>query len=288
MPDHTQYDELHDKYQPDFEGGNDGTRYERLTTLVFKSIEATGAVIHDRKQRGDADVPHQIDVLIEAGGQTRRTIVECKALGKAKVGLGIVRDFKGVIADIHPDRAIIVTTVGFTPYAQKYAARHGIELAILRTLPEGYLREYSIDIKYSIDVPNAGLGFSTEQANARHIAILAAADATRGVTPGTVLYVRKRDEQLSYFAFIQRMLREHDAVLRRDGTMTITIADWMLEGETDQMPLEYLQLTLHTEVGDLPTAVGIAELLLEGLGEPVVGRDSDLRRRIDKDTNEVR
>jgi len=84
------------------------------------------------------------------------------------------------------------------------------------------------------------------------------------------------------------MLREHDAVLRRDGTMTITIADWMLEGETDQMPLEYLQLTLHTEVGDLPTAVGIAELLLEGLGEPVVGRDSDLRRRIDKDTNEVR
>jgi len=127
------------------------------------------------------------------------------------------------------------------------------------------LREYSLTIKYSINVPDAALRFTTEQAITRHIAILAAAGATSGVTPETEIYIRKGSDRLPFFAFIDRMLQEHNEVLRREGKTVIAVTEWILEGEADQLPLEFLELAHGIEAGELPTAVGIAELLLEGL-----------------------
>lgn len=52
------------------------------------------------------------------------------------VGIGIVRDFFGAVAQIKPDEAIVVTTKGFTKGAVKFAQDESIKLAILREFKE--------------------------------------------------------------------------------------------------------------------------------------------------------
>ena len=84
-----------------------GTKYERLAAIVFASLEGR-TTVHDLRLRGASGVRHQIDVTI--GPDNRRLLVECKHYDK-KVGLGIVRDFFGVVEDLRPDQAVVVTTV---------------------------------------------------------------------------------------------------------------------------------------------------------------------------------
>ena len=138
MPERSAYDNLHDYYQ-NILTTKHGTRYERLAAVVFAAMERDGVVIHDLKVIGKVSGEgHQIDVHIEKKGVLKRILVECKDfdVSRGNVGLGIVRDFQGLIADVLPDESWIITCNGFTRSAKKYAKGFGIRLATLRTFAE--------------------------------------------------------------------------------------------------------------------------------------------------------
>jgi hypothetical protein len=135
----SRYDELHDRYQTILTTKS-GTRYEILAAVVFATLEQDAVVIHDLDVVGsDTDVPHQIDVHVQNRIARRRVLIECKDydVRGAPVGLAVVRDFWGVVDDVHPDDAWIVTCKGFTKRAMQYAKGKGIKLATLRIFEDG-------------------------------------------------------------------------------------------------------------------------------------------------------
>jgi hypothetical protein len=133
-----------------------GSKYERLAAVVYKILDDSDTVIHDLRLRGDGKLAqHQIDVTIEKGGKSKRILVECKEYDKV-IGIGIIRDFFGAVAQIKPDEAIVVTTMGYTRGARNFAKDEKINLAILRQAEdsdwEGLIR--SIVINGTIIVNN--------------------------------------------------------------------------------------------------------------------------------------
>lgn len=105
-----------------------GTKYERLAALVFKMLTAS-TTIHDLRLTGEVGVPHQVDVVV--GDESKRVLIEAKDYDR-KVSLPVVRDFSAVVADLEPEEAFVVSTVGFSENAQRWASDKGIKLAILR------------------------------------------------------------------------------------------------------------------------------------------------------------
>jgi hypothetical protein len=92
-------------------------------------------VTHDVKLVGEqTEVRHQIDVRVLRRGVDRRVLIECKDfdVSEQPVGLGIIRDFYGVVADVKPDEAFVITCNRFTDEAMLYAKGMNIKLAILR------------------------------------------------------------------------------------------------------------------------------------------------------------
>ena len=109
-----------------------GTKYERLAAIIFKVLEEDNTVIHDLRLKGDGkSASHQIDVTIEKQGSIKRILIECKDYDEV-VGIGVIRDFYGAVAQIKPEEAIVVTTQGFTKGAVNFANDEKIKLAILR------------------------------------------------------------------------------------------------------------------------------------------------------------
>lgn len=115
-----------------------GTKYERLAALVFQLLDRASYVVHDVELRGPGkEAEHQIDVsATDRSGQRRRIIVEARDR-KKRVNLGQVRDFFGVVHQLAPDQAWIVSVIGFTADAEKYARDEGIGLAVLRPTTDG-------------------------------------------------------------------------------------------------------------------------------------------------------
>jgi len=89
--------------------------------------------VHDLKLRGAVGVAHQIDAVVGEG--RKRILIEAKDYDR-KVDLPVVRDFSAVVDDLRPDDAFVVTTVGFSDNAQRWARAKGLTLALLRP-PEG-------------------------------------------------------------------------------------------------------------------------------------------------------
>ncbi|KRF64789.1 hypothetical protein ASG99_19530 [Bacillus sp. Soil768D1] len=109
-----------------------GTKYEKIAAVVFKTLNTNDVIIHDLTLRGDGKkTAHQIDVTIESSNVSRRVLIECKDYD-SKVGISIVRDFFGAVSQIKPDEAFVVTTEGYTRGARTFAEDEGIKLAILR------------------------------------------------------------------------------------------------------------------------------------------------------------
>ena len=110
-----------------------GTKFERLAAFVFQILDRSALVVHDVKLRGPGkEAEHQIDVTATDGlGKEQRVIVETRDRADP-VGLGQVRDFFGVIHQLRPNQASIVSATGFTDDAKKYARDEGIRLAVLR------------------------------------------------------------------------------------------------------------------------------------------------------------
>jgi hypothetical protein len=105
-----------------------GTKYERLAAVAFRQLTGQAAV-HDLRLVGSSGVAHQIDAVV--GERRMRVLIEAKDY-ETKVGLGIVRNFWGVVEDVRPSEAYIVTTEGFTKPAIQFAHAKGIKLAVLR------------------------------------------------------------------------------------------------------------------------------------------------------------
>jgi hypothetical protein len=109
-----------------------GTKYERLAAIAFR-ILTERTTVHDLRLRGSVGVPHQIDAVV--GDDGKRILIEAKDYDRS-VDLPVVRDFSAVVDDLRPDQSFVVTTVGFSANAQKWAEAKGITLALLRP-PEG-------------------------------------------------------------------------------------------------------------------------------------------------------
>jgi len=162
MPPNSQYDQLHDRYHQ-IRTTKSGTRYEILAAVVFAAYEQDAVAIHDLRLIGDdSGVPHQIDVVVERAGKPFRVVIECKDydISGDDVGLAIVRDFYGVVDDIHPDAAWIITCNGFTADARAYAKAKGIRLATLRLFQDADWssgRINTIGVDFTFITPDPGM-----------------------------------------------------------------------------------------------------------------------------------
>ncbi len=92
-----------------------GTKYERLAAIVFRLL-TDQVTVHDLRLKGDTGVPHQIDAVV--GPDHKRILIEAKDYERS-VDLPIVVHFWGVVDDLRPDEAFVVTTKGFSDNAVK-------------------------------------------------------------------------------------------------------------------------------------------------------------------------
>jgi hypothetical protein len=118
--------------------------------LKAQALE-TIRVDHNIKLKGVSGLEHQIDVYWEyrIAGVTHRVALECK-LHKARVDVGVVRDFWGVLDDIPGLRGVIISPIGFTSGAKTYATSKGIGLKLVREAQDtdykGRLRAIHINV----------------------------------------------------------------------------------------------------------------------------------------------
>lgn len=122
------------------------------TLLSAQKLETVQAV-HNIELEGNTGQPHQVDVYWEyrLAGITHRVALECKLRGR-KVDLGIVRDFWGVVDDVPGLRGVIVSPVGFTSGAIRYARKKGIGLKVVRPANEkdyeGRIRAIVVNFRF--------------------------------------------------------------------------------------------------------------------------------------------
>ena len=111
----------------------DGTKYERLTALVFQVLEREKRFIQDVRLKADEKQSvHQIDVTAtNRHSERKRILIECRDRTK-KVEKDQVGDFHSKVVPLKPDAAWIVSRVGFTKGARTLAADEGIGLAVLK------------------------------------------------------------------------------------------------------------------------------------------------------------
>jgi hypothetical protein len=78
------------------------------------------------------------------------TSIECKSFDKA-VGVGRVRDFHGVVADVPGLKGVMATQIGFQSGAIKFGTQHGISLAEIREPKDedwaGLIRKIQVNIR---------------------------------------------------------------------------------------------------------------------------------------------
>ena len=117
---------------------NQNTEFERFTQRVYQKLVNNDVlkptnVQHDIKLKGKSGCEHQIDVYweYEIADNKYKVAIECKNYN-APIPIGKVRDFKGVLDDLHNVNGIMVSSHGYQDGAKKYAAEYGISLKELR------------------------------------------------------------------------------------------------------------------------------------------------------------
>jgi hypothetical protein len=110
-----------------------GSALERIAALVFFELEQDATVTHQVRLRGSGETYHWIDVVVTRGGETRRTLIECKDYDK-QVGLEEALVFGGRLAQFPYDDAFMITTVGFTRPALTYLADQEVIPVVLRPI----------------------------------------------------------------------------------------------------------------------------------------------------------
>jgi hypothetical protein len=281
-----------------------GTHYERLAALTFKSLNESGVVVHNLKLRGESDVPHQIDVSVEFRGLKRRVLIECKDfdISGDPVGLSVVRDFWGVVDDIKPDEAIIITCNDFTSEALKFAKSKGIKLAILREFKEedweGRIKTIEIDI--SVFMPtDPGVRFMIDKKEyadkIKEDARIAGIDIADGVILRPYpIYLNTPEGRFQINDFIEKKMRENSGGGFNSGPveLKLPLSRCFLEVENmGGVPLENLVITYRVvELKEHFTVRGgVPLLILQGFPKDdlVISDDKLKRYAIDPDTGEV-
>jgi hypothetical protein len=295
----SRYDELHNHYY-ELLSTKSGTRYERLAAVVFKCLEQSGTVIHDLKLVGDSGVSHQIDVTIERDGGKQRAVLECKDfdISGNKVGLGIIRDFYGVIADIKPDEAYVVTCNGFTDDAERYAKSMNISLVILREFREsdwaGRIRQIIIHmIPVVPSPPKVDIEFKYDDARQKIDDDLQTIGIDiNGCSRDQPIFFNTPEGRFQANDFIQKNMKysvstppgviEHDIDV---SNITFEIAN------LGSVELKRLRISYEIFHGEETIEIGgnrIAKLLLQGIGsDHKVIWDDDLRQFKHRSMNEI-
>jgi hypothetical protein len=297
----SRYDELHDRYSK-ISSTKSGTRYERLAAFVFKALEQSGTVIHDFELRGESGAPHQIDVTIERSGKRQRTLVECKDfdISGKKVGLPVIRNFYGVIAEINPPPdAYVVTCNGFTKNAELYAKSMHIGLVVLREFREsdweGRLRQFNIhlgpvfpsppriDIEYKQDDAQQKIANDSQTVGI----------SLNGLCRDQPVFFNTPEGRFQAIDFVERNMKlsvstppgavEHDVDV---SNITFEIDNL---GSVELKCLKISYEIVHSKETIEIGANKIAKLLLQGIGsDNKVIWDDDLRRfKVDEATREV-
>jgi len=295
----SKYDDLHDRLDP-IGTTKKGTRYERLVALVQKTLDETAGVSHDLRLVGeDTQVKHQIDVTITKDNQQRRVLIECKDfdISGEPVGLGIIRDFFGVVDDVKPDEAIVITCNGFTEDARRYAKGKNIKLAVLRVHrpedDEGTIK--SVEVTSEISIPydyKANIKF----VDAAGLAAFGAAGEADRSSPIFLLRPGRGPTQLveALDELFNDPVLAKDEVLE-DGTRrkVVTLDGCSVQrGDDTSIPIEGVTIgyRLATETRTFVVHAPIVSLILTPVGEDtdlLIYEETLKRYRIDAETGEV-
>jgi hypothetical protein len=295
------YDRLHDQFW-NASTPKSGTRYERLAAYVLKALNKPSTIIHDIKLVGESDVKHQIDVSITHGQEQKRVLVECKdfEVSSQKVSLGIIRDFASVVDDIKPDEAIVITCVGFTKDARKFAKHKGIKLAVLREFQasdwDGRIRQVRMDIKI---VRTANLHLSLNMSEQRHLDKLQrdmmeqGLIGLTGLEPGQPVYLNLSTGRVQINDFVQQQTNEQS---HKSGAVALDVplSESTIEvGTRGGIPIQGIRLefdVVHDDVQINVASEKIARLLFEGFdGKDIIIFEDDIKRlSIDEETGEVK
>lgn len=293
------YDIIHDKY---FTAGTTkaGTRYERLVAYVFKAMDAASDVVHDIKLRGDSNVAHQIDVSIKTASGDRRILIECKDFGNSsnKVDLGIIRDFASVVDDTRPDESVVITCVGFTKGAAKFAKHKGIKLAVLRefTPEDAAGRIQKIVVNFEIRTatpPTLTIGIASEEAQNKFTRDAGEAGVKYGINKTDPVYLNLPGKRVQVTQYAEQIWQGYPKDSPGPVDLRVPLPNSTIEVESrGGITIEGLILTFqvvhHSEVLNVMSDK-IAQLLLEGFnGKDIVIFDEQLQRlSIDETTGEI-
>lgn len=202
-----------------------GTKYEVLAAIVFKTLQREHKLVHDLRLRGPGKrTKHQIDVTLEhRDGRRLRLIIECRHLfptsRRPKIDLDAVRSFASVVRDLQPERGMMLTTVGYTGDARRYAEDEGIALGILREFRDedwkGRVQEVRVIADMSLPAPPRVAWVPEDDADLERIRALLEAQAQGSEGTSTVVnyfYDEGGTETESLFEvfdpFFRRLQRE--------------------------------------------------------------------------------
>ena len=275
----SKYDNLHDQYHTILTE-KAGTRYERLASFLFKSLNKSGTIIHDLRLIGETDVKHQIDVTIQTGKSSRRYLVECKDfdISGKKVGLSIIRNFWSVVDDIKPDGAYVVTTEGFTRDARKFAKARGIKLAVLREFRdkdwEGRVRTIQLDFQAILVSPNPTVDFlvsESELIEKLQYQLVTAGLSNRGARRCDAISVWIDGERHDLFEYVDQQIGNRENETPGSYSIVVSMREVKLQIiDLDPVPIEGIRIRyevfVHDETYEI-TSNRIARLLLTGDAE---------------------
>lgn len=299
------YDDLLDKYH-DIESTRKGTKYEILAAMVCKILDERSIVIHDIKLRGESGVKHQFDVTIEEDGKVRRILIECKDFASSgnKVNLGIVRSFESAARDVGTEEAWIISNIGFTRPACKFAESKGIDLKTIRNFQESDMkgRIQKVVIGYKIISPtNFRADIQVDQAQLQE---LENACKSIGIENGTRLedkvYFLLDSEEVGFNQFIEQKISDQNLLeqfagestgaISKDHTLLLTPESPLHIGTKSfsniQLQIRY-DVRIDTLVNEI-TSHRIAELIAEGFrnNEVVIFGDQIAERKF-SNTGEI-
>ena len=300
MPTRSSYDDLHDSlWSADIR--KSGTRYERLTAFVFKSLRKNETVIHDIKLVGESDVKHQIDVTIEKNSKKKHILIECKDFDVSghKVGLGIVRDFWGVVDDVHPDEAMIITSNGFTTDAMKYAKNKNIKLAVLRQFTEsdweGRIKSICITVHVlAISEPKVQIYFDNQEMADKFSADLQSAGiGGNGIWKGAPVYLNFKDERIQLNEHIERITNAHPRENPGPVKLKVDLSEAYIEVENRgpvSLPGILVEFdVLHGEEYFEVTSDKVARLILSEIDDSdiIIFEEDLIKLQVDEESGEI-
>lgn len=223
-------------------------------------------------------------MLIEEGGQIKRTLIEAKDFDcKGKpVGLGVIRDFRSVIEDIRPDQAFVVTCTGYTAPARAYAKAKGIKLAVLRAFEEsdweGYIRKVGVQlhVEPAPRITSMALGLDP----AEHSVLLAEMHAGKiGLNIGKgaracfsdtePVFLVSDSEKLQICGFLQREL----AACPQQPSIQVDVNPDQWRIQINDKPVRFKKFSVSAVTSPAFTmefevaSNRIAELILKGFGD---------------------